>query len=206
MGQTQTLIDGIQCLIEAANEPLSEYQLIQQLNEQGWSLSTDASNSLALFTSHFLVFNALYQLQTHYWNSQTGYLTISALHIRFHAFSENTELDKRIADKNLQNYSGDAALRDYYLDLSHLEQATDDSVDALLTQFWEKFIASGDQGHDEQNKALAIFSLEPPVTISVVKQRYRQLAMKYHPDRGGKVETFQELNWAFGVLQRVSHA
>jgi hypothetical protein len=187
-----SLKESIRCILDVAIEPLSEYQLIQLLNEQGWSLPTSAINSLDLFTSHFLVYNALYQLQTEYWLQQQ-YLEITALAIRLLP----TRSDSNQASL-LTNYSAEQALRDYYLDLSHLHTATTQSVDSLLNSFWERMIAS-----DDSSKALAVFSLSMPVTFSAVKQRYRHLAMTHHPDRGGDPARFQEINWAFGVLQKI---
>lgn len=191
------LFDAIQCVVDVADEPLSEYELIQVLNQQGWGLSINAADSLQLFTSHFLVFNALYQLQIDYWEKQERYLEITALSISLHKKVEkNTGIESNNTWLNV--YTEEAALRDYYLDFSQLENATEGSVNKLINQFWERYIAS-----DESSEALDFFSLEHPVTAKEIKQRYRSLAMKHHPDRGGDPQAFQRVNWAFGVLQRV---
>lgn len=187
------LSDAIQCLIDSATEPFSEYQLIQTLNQQGWDLSTSAEDSLSLFTSHFLIFNALYQLQVAYWESQQRYLEISALRIQLHPPVE-TESEATA----MSAYADESTLRAYYLDLSQLEAATESSVNQLLNQFWEHYIAK-----DESFEALEEFSLTHPTTYKEVKKSYRQLAMAHHPDRGGDPKKFQRINWAFGVLQRV---
>ncbi len=186
------LIEGIRCILEVAIEPLSEYELIQMLNEQGWSLPTNANDSLDLFTSHFLVFNALYQLQVYYW-AEDKYLEISALAIQLHSV-----IKKESSSTDVAHYTSDEALRAYYLDMTQLTNATEDSVNQLLNQFWERLLAN-----DDSDKALAIFSLELPVTYSEIKKRYRSLAMEHHPDRGGDLVKFKEVNWAFGVLQRI---
>jgi len=195
------LVDAIQCVVDITSEPLSEYQLIQTLNQQGWEFSINAADSLMLFTSHFLVFNALYRLQIDYWQKQQRYLAVSALSIYLHPKNESDN-DKNSAtdteDRSIAPYTADAALRDYYLDATQLEAASEDSVNKLLSQFWERYIAT-----DESSEALQLFSLEHPATQKEIKQRYRILAMEHHPDRGGKPEIFQKVNWAFGVLQRV---
>ncbi len=187
------LIDAIHCIIDTSAEALTEYQLISTLNQQGWELTTNASDSLGLFTSHFLVFNALYQLQEKYWNQYQRYLSVTALKIELLPKIENDS-----ESSCLTHYTNDAALRNYYLDFSQLEAATEVSVKKLLNQFWEHYIAT-----DESVTALNVFSLTHPVSYKEIKQRYRVLAMQTHPDKGGDPEAFQKVNWAFGVLQRV---
>ncbi|MGH1486997.1 MAG: DNA-J related domain-containing protein [Cellvibrionaceae bacterium] len=205
----QHFIEAIRCIIEVSIEPISEYQLIQRLNEQGWTLSTNAADSLSLFNSHFVVFNALYQLQTEYWEERR-YLEISALAIQLHAVLSQASPDSTEAERfgtesqalsasyMSTSYSDDQSLRDYYLDMSNLENATEESVNDLLSQFWQRFM-----DNDDSSTAFAVFSLQPPVTYTEVKQRYRSLAMEHHPDRGGNEADFQQVNWAFGVLQRI---
>lgn len=187
------LVDAVRCLLEISIEPMSEYKLLQLLKEQGWDLPTTASDSLALFTSHFLLFNALYILQDEYWCNHR-YLEISALKIVLH---EAQPSDKNNSSTSLL-YSNDQSLRAYYLDLSELETATSDSINNLLNQFWGKYIAA-----DERADALAVFSLPVTTTYSDIKKSYRRLAMLHHPDRGGNATIFQSVNRAFGVLQRL---
>ena len=190
------LKESIRLLLETSEKPISEYTIIRHLNEQGWSLSLDAGDSSQLFKTHFLVYHALYQLQVEYWQEQQRLLDISALKIGF--------IDRNPSASNTRLPAGESvsfethqALRDYYLDLSQLEQATTASVDELLKQFWSRFVAS-----DDQARALAIFDLPASTNSKAVKQRYRSLAMSHHPDRGGDSEHFQQINWAFGVLQK----
>lgn len=188
------LVDAVRCLLEISLEPMSEYQLIQLLKDQGWELPTNASDSLALFTSHFLLFNALYILQDEYW-CKHRYLEVSALNIVLHQATKSC--DKNDSSTSLR-YSADQSLRAYYLDLSELETATSDSVNNLLNQFWDKYIAD-----DDQAEALSVFSLPVTTTYSEIKKSYRRLAMLHHPDRGGDATVFQSINRAFGVLQRL---
>jgi DnaJ-domain-containing protein 1 len=188
------LVDAVRCLLEISIEPMSEYQLIQLLKDQGWELPTNARDSLALFTSHFLLFNALYVLQDEYW-SQHRYLEVSALKIVLHQATKTQ--DKNDLSTSLR-YSADQSLRAYYLDLSELEAATSDSVNTLLDQFWDKYSAD-----DERVEALSVFSLPVTTTYSDIKKSYRRLAMLHHPDRGGDAHFFQSINRAYGVLQRL---
>lgn len=196
--QSQLLVDSVQCILDAATASMTEYQLIALLNEQGWGFSIDASDPLSLFSTHFLVFNALYRLQVQYWEQQR-YLNVSALDISLKTLVREAGDDGSSppSQSALSVYGSDALLREYYLDMSHLEEATEASVNRLLNQFWERYIAT-----DTSAEALNVFSLSHPVDYSTIKQRYRTLAMEHHPDRGGEPEIFQKINWAFGVLQR----
>lgn len=63
---------------------------------------------------------------------------------------------------------------------------------------------------DEENRtpeveALAILGLEPPITLSSIKTRYKQLAKKHHPDlnRGCKKseELLKQINMAYTILK-----
>ncbi len=192
----QQLIDAVRCLLEINNYSLSEYQLLQLLKEQGWELPTHANDSVALFTSHFLLFNALYQLQDEYW-ALNQYLEVSALKIQLHSASNINHSDNTTMSASLL-YSNDRSLREYYLDLSQLESATEESVNHLLNQFWGKYLAM-----DEKVEALDVLSLPVTTSYQEIKKTYRRLAMLHHPDRGGDADKFQAINRAFGVLQRL---
>lgn len=197
----QCLKDAIRLLLETSQQNFSEYELICYLNEQGWTLSLDASDPTVLFKTHFLVYHALYELQEQYWASEQRLLEISALVIGFienHSQNESsTGKSALTSDEKLPTYENHQALRDYYLDLSHLEKATDESVNELLKQFWSRFVAS-----DEKAEALTVLDLPSTTDLKTLKHRYRALAMEHHPDRGGEAEQFQRINWAFGVLQK----
>ena len=196
------LVEPIQCILEAATASLSEYELISQLQEQEWLARIDSANTVSLYSAHFLVYNALFQLHAYYLERHQ-YLTISALTISLDTGlscdgaepqSKNLEADNRY------NQADIASLRDYYLDWDNLENATKDSVDELLNGFWDRFVSN-----DDYSEALAILQLShdgEAVDYRQVKPAYQRLAMKYHPDRGGDVEQFQRINWAFGVLRR----
>lgn len=196
------LVEPIQCILEAATASLSEYKLISQLQEQEWLARIDSANTVSLYSAHFLVYNALFQLHAYYLERHQ-YLTISALTISLDTGlscdgaepqSKNLEADNRY------NQADIASLRDYYLDWDNLENATKDSVDELLNGFWDRLVSN-----DDYSDALAALQLSQDgeaVDYRQVKTAYQRLAMKYHPDRGGDVEQFQRINWAFGVLRR----
>ncbi|MBE2293386.1 MAG: J domain-containing protein, partial [Phycisphaerales bacterium] len=49
--------------------------------------------------------------------------------------------------------------------------------------------------------ALATLELCDPVDGVMIKQQYRRLAMRYHPDRGGDGQHLCEINAALAVLE-----
>ena len=187
------LTNAISILLETSSGFISEYELIKQLNHQGLHLPTSGS-SLSLFRSHFLVYHVLYQLQNRYWENTQQFLEISALKIQLH---------ERITNQNhsLSLFSDDEKLRSYYLNLQNIDNENNESVDDLLNQFWEK-VVKGSISECDLKKALALFEIEMPLTLKKVKERYRQLAMLHHPERGGCAEKFQYSLWAFGILQK----
>ena len=152
------LIEAIRSILSVGHGTISEYDLIQLLNGQGWDLPTSAADSLALFTSHFLVYNALYQLQAEYWQQQQ-YLQISALSIQLYPPTNSDDTGSKLSD-----YQNDESLRDYYLDFKHLQNASEESVNELLNQFWQRFVSS-----DEVSEALSILNLEAPIDAGQVK-------------------------------------
>jgi DnaJ-domain-containing protein 1 len=116
-------------------------------------------------------------------------LLISALHIQLLPYQpgshELTEHDP---------------LRDYYLDLSHLEQIRAQDVTRLLQSFWTRLHSA-----DDKQAALELFELSEnstPLDLSAIKHRYRQLVSQHHPDRGGSTERLQSINKAMEVLER----
>jgi len=170
-----------------AQGPWTEHQLLSELVAQG-SLNRDyGRESLALFQAHFLTMNALYQIQS--LNLSVGrYLSISAIKIEWLQVTERggTELD-----------FGGSNLRDYYCDWQNFAKASTESVEGLLDGFWQRFLSQ-----DEKQAALAELDLIEPLEFTTVKARYRQLAMEYHPDRGGSDEALAKINNAYGTLKR----
>ena len=65
---------------------LSEYELISQLQAEGdFFPEPDSADELILFQKHFLVMNALYQLQTWLLEAEGVYLFISPLLIKINS-------------------------------------------------------------------------------------------------------------------------
>lgn len=92
--------------------------------------------------------------------------------------------------------------------------------DILRKQAWNEYNFTEDgqetfqNGHNDQThhnhqtpefEALAIMSLEPPVTLAVIKDRYKLLVKKHHPDLNRGCEKSEELlksiNMAYTILK-----
>lgn len=56
----------------------------------------------------------------------------------------------------------------------------------------------------DRAKARRVLGFGPrdEITRQTLKERFRALAMKHHPDRGGNVERMKEVSWANDVLEK----
>jgi hypothetical protein len=178
-------------LLRAAPAGLGEYQLIQQLKARQcvYIPNLPLTDKLVLFRTHFLLFNALYRLRDQLWASQSGYLQISALNIQLLPYQPGSA-----------ELSEHDPLRDYYLDLSQLNDTDEQDVAKLLLSFWTRM-----HGSEEKQAALELFELDgsaQALNLATIKHRYRQLVSQHHPDRGGSTERLQSINKAMEILER----
>lgn len=184
----QRLESAVRHVVERHPAGLGEYELLGELRAAGWAEFERAApgDALALFRQHFLLFHVLYRLRDTLREERRGELAIGALRIAVEPYTPGEE-----------GVATEDPLRRYYLDLSELERTTEQDVKALLEGFWKGVAAGGEKG-----AALAVMGLEEPVDFPAIKRRYRQLAMRHHPDRGGDHHRLQELNRAMAVLAR----
>jgi DnaJ-domain-containing protein 1 len=174
-------------ILQQYPDGLSEYELFSALAELGLDAFDKSafSNEHRLFCRHFILFHALYRLRDELLLRQQYLLEISALKICLLPWS-----------------AGQAALvqheplRAYYLDILELEKITPEEVADMLGRFWASY-------HSQQGResALHILDLQDPVDIDTIRKQYRQLAMRFHPDRGGDTGKFQEVNAAMRLLE-----
>jgi DnaJ-domain-containing protein 1 len=54
----------------------------------------------------------------------------------------------------------------------------------------------------ERQQALAVLGLPPDATKQQIKRRYRELAKKYHPDKGGDQREMQRIIAAYQLLMK----
>ena len=197
--QANPLVPIILEIISAHGGPLSEYELMRAMETRGVEWLTDAeSTELALFQKHFMVMNALYQLQEQVW-AEGFYLSVSALAI---------ELTPRLYPSTLEHVSaeqqsvpsaddiGEENLRQYYVNWENFEGMTHDGVKSLLSGFWKRYF-----NVDKIESSMQTLSLQPSTSWKNIEKRYRQLAAEHHPDRGGCANRFIEIRQAYEVLK-----
>jgi DnaJ-domain-containing protein 1 len=178
-------------LLQAAPDGLAEYLLIQQLKAGHCTHipNLPLTDKLVLFRTHFLLFNALYQLRDRLWGEQSAYLQISPLCIQLLPYQAGSD-ELTVHDP----------LRDYYLNLDNLRDTDEEDVEKLLASFWTRM-----QGGEEKLAALELFELadQPQaLNIATIKHRYRQLVSQHHPDHGGSTTRLQSINKAMEILKR----
>lgn len=186
------LIVPILALLHDEPEGLSEHEVIKRLLESGEHFSDTAqSGELALFQKHFLVMNALYQIQDSMreWGLR---LQIDPLLIRFIPSGQSAELGG-------MDVTHSEPLRAYYLDWNHLHETSESDVAALLNSFWDRYYAI-----DKQADALAKlgFNEGDEWDWSTIQMRYRQLITKHHPDKGGEQARFIDIREAYERLKK----
>jgi DnaJ-domain-containing protein 1 len=183
------LIVAVLEILNEADDAISEHQLMKALEQENVCFSELAeSQHLALFQKHFLIMNALYQLQQHLLDEQV-YLHISPLAIYMRpANIEPVQL--------LPELNSDEHLRSYYTDWQNFQQASEHQVDKLLDQFWQLYLVQ-----DKKLDAYQLLDLPVDASWPEVQKSYRQLAAQHHPDRGGDAVQFMEIREAYEILR-----
>lgn len=183
----QLLQGRVGAILAAYPKGIAEYRLIRLLRDEYQLLPRgDLAEPLVLFRVHFVLFHALYRLRERLWAQAEAHLVIDPLRIVLEPYRAGRDgLEAR------------DALRAYYMDLRHLEETGAEEVAALLDDFWRGLAAGG-----RSDGALEVLGLSEPVDFPTIKRRYRELAMRHHPDRGGDTATLQRLNDAMDTLQR----
>lgn len=189
------LIPDILALLKAHSAGLSEYDLLKALKHKHAILKQLADDpNLLLFRQHFLIMNALYQLQTSLWQEEQLILDICSLRIRLLYNNERT-----LSESTTLANSGDAKLAAYYLDWEEYVKTDKDDVERLLDSFFHGILSQ-----DERKEALKTLELDANLLDDkeAIKQQYRRLAHQAHPDHGGDTEHFISLRHAYECLMQ----
>ncbi|MDH5612569.1 MAG: DnaJ domain-containing protein [Gammaproteobacteria bacterium] len=182
------LIADILSLLNQHPEGITEFQIIKSLDEHIGFENIADDYQLAIFQKHFLVMNALYQLQQQLIEEERIVLDISPLKIHFitgGVQSNNQQLTETTNEK----------LSEYYLDWSNLKDTNKEDVEKLLENFWKLYI-----NNDNRLDALAILELEENACSDTISLRYRELAAIHHPDKGGDTSSFIRIRQAYETL------
>ena len=175
-------------ILDARRAGMSEHDLLRELaRRQVDFFGADYFRSpLGLFQRHFLLFHCLYLLRDRLRAAGQADMEIHCLKVRIVPYRSIRSVHPAPADP----------LAGYYLDLDNLKSTGEADVLRLLDDFWRRFA-----GEEQRDEALAVMELGPAVSYPEIKQQYRRLAMRWHPDRGGDAGQFQRLEWAMGVLR-----
>lgn len=171
------------------NPICKEYDLVRYLQAKHRLPQTSLNTPLALFRTHFLVFNALYRLKSKCIIHQKYHIDISSIQIQVIEYPSNSS--------GQQALDGFDPLSLFYLNLNHLNQTQETDVIKLLEQFWTHYFDDG-----QKKKALKTLNLSEPVDSKTIKTQYRRLAMQHHPDRGGDADALIEIHQAVECLQQ----
>lgn len=179
-------------LLRTSPEGLSEHQLIKTLQREA-SLPEEAmQGELALFQTHFLVMNALYQLQDEL-REEGLLIQIDPLCIRLLPLPAVAPGPQPVPVQ-------DEPLRRYYLEWDHLHSTDESDVATLLQGFWERYFAI-----ERQADALRLLELagEEAPSWAKIQRQYRVQAAKHHPDKGGDSDRFIEIREAYELLRQL---
>ncbi|MCG9707599.1 DnaJ domain-containing protein [Pseudoalteromonas shioyasakiensis] len=168
------------------------HTLTSALSESGKIEQLDNDPQKDLFKRNFLVMNALYQLQTQLAPEQQ--LQIASLHI---------ELVNEQISNALENHD---PLRDYYLDWQNYD-TTSDEIDAMLTDFWQRFSSYSPKrvilslSQQQLLELQQAWQLPTNFSEKQLQKRWRQLALKHHPDRQGCAIEFKKIQLEYEQLK-----
>ena len=156
-------------------------------------------SDLSMFRTHFLVFNGLYRLRKQGHDKRAFHLEISALNIQLMPYESSNSQSPNESD--VHSVRSTDPLYFFYTDLQQLNQTTTHDVRRLLDLFWQRYIAPEQISDQQKLAALSELELSDPVDFNTIKQQYRRLAMRHHPDRGGDQEKLVSINQAMQCLE-----
>ena len=176
-------------LLAAHPAGLSEHELLKKLRASdplfaGFS----AREPLKLFRGHYLLFHALYRLRDRLADERRGRLRVDpqGIVLEFEAMPcGGTALAPSEPD-----------FAPCYADLARLATMTITEIAELL-----RYFHAARRRDERRRAALAVLDLRDPIDAAAIKRRYRRLAMRHHPDRGGDGQRLGEINAALAVLE-----
>lgn len=171
---------------------VSEHELLHALTEKGFIGFDPArlDEDLSLFQTHFFLFHVLYRLRDILHAQQRYELAVFCLEIRLWPYRAQVQDSSDVVETD--------PLREYYLDLHNLHETDAAEVRRMLEGFYQRLKA-----YEQRARAYHTLGLTEGVSLQTVRQRYRSLVKKHHPDHGGDREKFQEVEFAMQLLSRL---
>lgn len=197
--ELQTLLKDTLATFRPAFElGISEYELICTLKSPPYSVFDEdvLRDSLMMFQTHFVLFHCLYQLRDRWREQEIGELVIGLTRITLDPILES-----------FINIQTEDSLADYYLDWSNLGCSDKNEIEALLDSFWQKMAGTklnANMSSSELKRICIVMGIESleDITLLELKQQYRKLQHKNHPDKGGSIEASQSVLQAYSQLRR----
>lgn len=169
------------------------HYLFIELKNKGLLGQLDEDENKDLFKCNFLTMNALFQLQITLLPNE--WLQVQSMDIF---------LSPHIPQQVELELSHDSSLRDYYLDWNNYD-TSGDLIKEMLESFWNKYnnyIGDSAVIVVGREQALKVFGLKNEASPKEIRKRWRQLALKFHPDReGGDSEKFRKACNAWQTLR-----
>lgn len=187
------LISPILAILAEHENGISEFELLREL-EQRVSVFDELGDDakLVLFRKHFLIMNALYQLQIKLWQEDDIKLDISPLNI----FLSTEASYPHISNSTAVEDTYEAKLAAYYLDWDEFDNTNAEDVELLLQGFYKKLNGSS----EDTKMAREVLGVKENCSKSEVKLAYRRCVHKAHPDKGGDPKAFIQLRQAYEHL------
>lgn len=191
----QPLLQALQEILPERSLGISEFDLLRVLQQPPYSLfAQDAlRDPLLLFQTHFVLFNALYQLKDLWYQQQSYCVDIVLTHIRLLPYHPGEA-----------GLSKPDTLREYYLNWQNFSDTGKDDVTAMLDNFWRRIqgeVVKTRITSQEVIDAYATLELGEETPFMLVKQRYRKLLYLNHPDKGGETAQAQKIEQAYRLLK-----
>lgn len=192
------LYTPILTILENHPEGITEYDLMTELSRAHHPFLEEEARAgdLQLFRSHFFLFYVLYRLRDRLIEERRGLLSIFCLEIKLHPYQS---LQEKLEEEGGRNAVVESdPVREYYLDLGNMERVGEAEVREMLEGFFKKL-----ESWYRTEEDLAVLGLPADATMDLVRKKYRTLAFKHHPDRGGSAEDFRRIEEAMARISRV---
>ncbi|MBC3767296.1 DNA-J related domain-containing protein [Neptunicella marina] len=191
----QPLQDYLAEILPRYTDGISEYELIRLLADKPYQFFNPniLGDSLGLYQTHFILFNALYQLRDNWLAQQAADISIHCMKIQIADWTAGSA-----------GLATNDELRRYYLDWDQFKQTGERQVEQLLNQFWRKF--AGEIGMADQDiqidSALEVLGITLPCTHKQLHYQYRKQLHLHHPDKGGSNQKTRQVTQAYRVVKR----
>ena len=172
----------------------NELNLIKQLQSPPYEvLDTDVlATNQGLYQTHFLIYNALYQLRDELLTKQRAVIEINLTRLTI------TPYCSKSADLVQQD-----TLPEYYLDWDNFAKS-EQEVESMLNDFWHKYLVYTQLEDDCFKLDCQQLGVTESVNKAQLRKQYKKLAASYHPDKGGDANSFKQLQKSyFRLLKRL---